>query len=154
VGVTHQPTLHLICGLPGSGKSTLASELEIKHRALKLSPDEWLIRIVGDGNNEKARAAIESVQWEIAQKLLSNGSDVILEFGFWSRSERETFRKTAGCLGAKTRLYYLDVPLDELKIRIAKRNANLPQDGFYVDPSAIDQWAIDFERPSDDELSE
>ncbi len=74
-----KPTLHLICGLPGSGKSTLASELEVKYKALRFNPDAWLIQLFGDGNNEKARATIEGIQWELAQKALSLGLDAILE---------------------------------------------------------------------------
>lgn len=96
------PTLHLICGLPGSGKSKLAKELEKEHPALRLTPDEWMARIVGDGYNEEKRAVIEAVQWEIAQRALRLGIDVILESGFWSRKEREEFRAKAKELGAAT----------------------------------------------------
>lgn len=46
------PTLHLICGLPGSGKTTLAKQLEHDPPALRLAPDEWMARIVGDGYDE------------------------------------------------------------------------------------------------------
>ena len=37
--------LHLICGLPGAGKTTLARRLDVELPALRLSPEEWLIRI-------------------------------------------------------------------------------------------------------------
>lgn len=40
-------TLHLICGLPCSGETTLAKTLELKHSALRLSPDEWIGRLYG-----------------------------------------------------------------------------------------------------------
>ena len=88
-------TLFLICGLPGSGKTTLATQLESEHRALRLTPDEWMGRIVGGGTDEVKRAAVELLQWEIAQRLLSLGIDVILESGFWVRSERDAFRARA-----------------------------------------------------------
>src|SRR6476659_6415304 len=40
-------TLHLMVGLPCSGKSTLARTLEHEHSALRLTPDEWQIRLFG-----------------------------------------------------------------------------------------------------------
>ena len=146
------PTLFLICGLPGSGKTTLAKQLESERPALRLAPDEWMARIVGDGYDEARRAAVESVQWEPAQRALSLGVDVILESGFWSRNERNELRMRAAALGAKTKLYYLDVPLDELKRRITLRNAALPPDTFHVDIAQLNVWANQFEIPTPDEL--
>jgi len=124
------PTLFLICGLPGSGKTTLAKRVEQEHSALRLTPDEWMARIVGAGEDEARRAAIELIQWEIAQRALKLGINVVLESGFWARSERDDFRARAASLGADTKLYYLDVPLEELKRRIELRNSNLPPDYF------------------------
>jgi predicted kinase len=57
-------TLHLICGLPGSGKSTLAKKLENELAALRLTSDEWMDRIIGDGYNEEKRAIIELIQFD------------------------------------------------------------------------------------------
>lgn len=146
------PTLFLICGLPGSGKTTLAMRLERERRALRLTADEWMARIVGDGNDGAKRAVVEKVQWEITQRALSLGVDVILESGFWARSERDEFRTRAAALGADTKLYYLDVPLDELKRRLTLRNAALPPDTFHVDVDQLDSWARGFEPPTADEL--
>ena len=86
------PTLFLICGLPGSGKTTLAKRLKRERAALRLTPDEWMAHIARDGNDEVKRAAVEKLQWEIAQRVLSLGVNVILESGFWARNERDDFR--------------------------------------------------------------
>lgn len=55
------PTLHIICGVPGSGESTLAKKIESEHPALRLTPDEWMSRIVGDGYNEEKRRVVEKI---------------------------------------------------------------------------------------------
>jgi predicted kinase len=34
--------LIIVCGLPGSGKTTFAKALEIRHSAIRFSPDEWM----------------------------------------------------------------------------------------------------------------
>lgn len=91
--------LHLICGLPGSGKSTLASELEHRANTVWLSADEWMGRIVGDGYDEKRREAVEQVQWDLAKKLLGLGVNMVLDNGFWSRSERQRLRSEAAAAG-------------------------------------------------------
>jgi predicted kinase len=144
--------LHLICGLPGSGKSTLAKKLENEHPALRLTPDEWMERIIGDGFNEQKRAIIELIQWEIARQVLRLGIDVILESGFWSRKERDEFRSQAKKIGASVKLYYLNVPRDELVRRLEKRNAQLPPHCFHVEVSNLDEWSKLFEEPTPDEL--
>lgn len=146
-------TLHLICGLPGSGKTTLAKRLEHDIPALRLAPDEWMARIVGDGYDEEKRSVVEQVLWEIAARALSLGIDVILEFGFWSRRERDDFRSRAAALGSDTELHYLDVPRDELLRRLALRNAALPKDTFHVDETHLDLWLSLFEPPASDELA-
>ncbi len=146
------PTLYLICGLPGSGKTTLAKQLEREQSALRLTPDEWMARIVGDGYDEVKRAAVEAVQWDIAARVLHLGINVILDWGFWSRSERDDFRSRATMLGARTEIKFLDVPRDELWRRLALRNAALPPDMFHVDEAQLDVWLGLFEPPMAYEL--
>ncbi|MFZ3099717.1 MAG: ATP-binding protein [Minisyncoccales bacterium] len=146
------PTLHLICGLPGSGKSTLAKKLEVELPALRLTPDEWMARILEDGFNDKKRAVVESIQWEIAQKGLQLGIDVILENGFWIRKERDAFRDKAKEIGARVKLHYLNVPKEKLWRRLKKRNNNLPSCTFPVKESDLNEWIKNFEAPTVDEL--
>jgi predicted kinase len=143
--------LHLICGLPGSGKTTLAIKLEQQLPALRLSPDVWMTRLSADGHDAKMRAIIEGLQWDVAARALALGVDVILEFGFWSKRERENFRRRATALGAQTRIHYLDVSRDELVRRISIRNKAVPSDSFFIDIHDLDSWISAFEPPTEDE---
>jgi hypothetical protein len=111
-------TLHLICGLPGSGKTTFAKKLEKSHSAFRLSPDEWIAPLLRDSSDtaelDRLRSPVEAIQWEMAKRLLALGIDVVLEWGFWSKQERNFYRQQAEALGAEVKLHYLDVRRDEL----------------------------------------
>jgi predicted kinase len=145
-------TLFLICGLPCAGKTTLARVIEVERNALRLTPDEWMIRIVGDGFDEKKREAVEAVQWEIATRVLTLGVNVVIDFGLWTRAERADFRARAEAIGAKTKLIYLDISREERLRRLAARNAALPPDAFPVTEARFDFFTSVFETPTTDEL--
>ena len=145
-------TLHLICGLPGSGKTTLAKRLERDLPGLRLSPDVWMARIVGDGYDQAKREVVEALQWEIAASALGLGIDVILENGFWSREQRDDFRERASALGVDSKLHFLDVPKKELLKRLSLRNASMPSDTFIVAKAHLDNWWDLFEPPTQDEI--
>jgi predicted kinase len=149
-------TLFLMCGLPGSGKTTLAKQIESERDALRLTPDEWIARLFGQSLTPPAldwcRDPVESVQWEVAARTLSLGINVILDFGFWSRTEREEFRARAAALGAGSEIYFLDVPRAELSARLAARNVELPPGTFHVTETQLDAWWQVFEPPTPDEL--
>ncbi|MFZ1019790.1 MAG: ATP-binding protein [Minisyncoccia bacterium] len=144
-------TLHIICGVPCSGKSTLAKKLEKEHPALRLTPDEWMDRIVGDGYNEAKREIVEKIQCEIAEQALKLGVDVILENGFWTRKERDDLRDMAKRIGAVAKVYYFDVTRDELIRRLRERNKNLPKHNFHLEEHQIDEALKLFEAPTLDE---
>ncbi len=146
-------TLILLCGLPGAGKTTLACRLERERNALRLTPDEWMEAIVGDGYDEAKRAAVEAMQWEIAARVLALGVNVILDWGFWSRVERDEYRSRAAALGARAEIWFLNVPRDELASRLSARDLELPPNTFRVTADQLDYWTTLFEPPTADEPS-
>ena len=148
--------MHLICGLPCSGKTTLAKALELELPALRLCPDEWITRLYGaDISGEAldaARDPVEQALWDLAARVLVLGVDVILEYGFWSRSEREEFRRRAARLGAGSQVHFTDASEGELLGRLARRNADLPAGTFWIDEGRLKEWVGLFEAPGPDEL--
>ncbi len=108
-------------------KTTLARTLEYERSALRLTPDEWQLRLFGQDAEEPEHNArhslIEAMLWEVASRALVLGTNVILDFGFWAREEREDYRSRAKQLGASSEVHFLDVPEEELLRRLAQRNA-------------------------------
>ena len=148
-------TLHLMCGLPCSGKTTAARAIEAEVSALRLTPDEWIQQLYGDLSGEAldgARDPVEHVLWELAARVLVLGVDVILDFGFWSRAEREEFRLRARRLGARSELHFSDVSEQELLRRLAARTADPPPGTFSIDEGLLQTWFELFEPPSGEEL--
>jgi predicted kinase len=141
----------MICGLPGAGKTTLAREIERTRPALRLSPDEWIVHLLDHPDNEaelhRLRTPVETVQWEVALRVLALGVDVVIEWGFWGREERRMFRERAQATGARVELRYLDVGVEELWRRLQARNAALPPGTFAVSKEQIEAWARLFEPP-------
>jgi predicted kinase len=144
-------TLFMIMGLPGSGKSTLARRLEAEREALLLTPDDWMARIVRDGYDAERREAVKAVQLDVAARVLELGKDVVLEFGFFSRSERDAARARASAVGATAQLVFLDLPFDLIWQRLDARNRALPPSTFPVTQEHLrlcERW---LQRPQADE---
>lgn len=150
------PTLYIICGLPGSGKTTLAKQMEADSSAIRMCPDEWIQDILPPDYSreelDRLRDPVENLQWKLAERLLSIGVDVIIEWGTWGKSERENLRDKARQLGAKAALHYLEVPLEELIRRVEMRNANLPDGDFYLSTEEIKECFAIFQAPDEEEM--
>lgn len=156
--------LHLMVGLPGSGKTTLARRLEVEFAALRLTVDEWHVRLFGvdvDDLSDDAdfaihnarHEAIEALLWETASRVLTLGVDVILDFGFWTRRERDQLRAKARDLGVGFRIHFADTPAELLLERIRVRNSKLPPGTFHIPDTRLKDWMGIFEAPSSDEFT-
>jgi predicted kinase len=106
-----------------------------------------------DWSRHDARhTAVEALLWETAARVLALGVDVILDFGFWSRSERDAFRTKAHDLGAGFRIHFVEISEELLLQRIKARNAELPPGTFHIPELKLKEWVRLFEPPSADEL--
>jgi len=141
--------LMVICGLPGSGKTTLARALEDRYRAVRFAPDEWMDALCIDLYDEDRRAKIEELQWNFAQRLLTLGLTVIIEWGTWGRSERDRLRIGARALGAAVELHYLHAPPDVLFERIRNRAMESPP----IRRHDLETWVRSFQVPTEEELT-
>jgi predicted kinase len=118
--------LIIVCGLPGSEKTTHARQLQIRSRAIRLCPDEWMDALSLDIWDESRREKIESLQWQLAQQLLDLGLTVIVEWGTWARYQRDALRLRARELGGVVELHYLSASVEILLDRVQRRGMESP----------------------------
>ncbi|HET9650182.1 MAG TPA: ATP-binding protein [Microlunatus sp.] len=140
-------------GLPGAGKTTRARELAAQHRALRLTPDPWMIPLFGDSMADGKRFVLEGRLIAVALQALRLGTSIVLDFGLWGRDERSALRWLAGANGASARVLYLPIDKDAQLARIAHRQDTEPHQTFPISEAELDQWRLEFEVPDAAELA-
>lgn len=152
-------TLHLISGLPCSGKTTYSLRLRAEREAVLFCLDRWLITLFGKyslpavGQDEHTRRvlACRELIWQSAAELLPRDVDVIFDDGFFYREHRMQHAALAAKIGASTTIHFVEAPLELVRLRLERRNADLPRYNFHIDPATLDGFLAMLERPSADE---
>ncbi|MEU3657256.1 ATP-binding protein [Streptomyces sp. NPDC032161] len=146
-------TLFLTVGLPGAGKTTKARQLAKEHSALRLTPDEWMIPLFGEPEAEGKRDVLEGRLLRLALETLRLGTNVVLDFGCWSRDERSAIRWLAASVGASCHLVYVQVDHDTQRDRIAHRQSTAPDQTFPMGEADLLNWRALFQEPDAAELA-
>lgn len=148
-------TIYLICGFIGAGKTTFSKKLEEKNGAVRVTKDEWSIRLIGNDPTIEGYAQwdkkIIGLSRDFAFYLAEKGIDIILDEGFWERETRDEMRKRADAIGATLVMYYLDTPIETIRKRVLGRNSNLTKDSFEISSEMLDGYLKYWEPPSEDE---
>lgn len=74
---------------------------------------------------------------------------MIIDWGTWGRSERDTLRLAARALGAAVELHYLSAPVDVLFDRIQRRGMEKPP----IERDQLRRWVERFQVPTADEIA-
>jgi predicted kinase len=143
-------TLYLVCGLPGAGKTTRARQIVEGGKAVHLSPDEWIVGLGLSLVDYEFRFRLQDCMLAHAAEILRCGASTVVEFGSWSREEREGIRQVAVREGARTELHFLDAPLDELVRRVRARGG---PDAEALASQVLVGSSDRFERPAPDEIA-
>ncbi len=147
----------MICGKLCSGKSTLARKLSENERSVILSIDEFMLALFGPYTGDKHdeyTAAIKSILIEKAARIAIAGPDVILDWGFWQRKDRDQIRSYFENKGIVCTLIYLRIDDETWKNRIRMRNNAISSGlaaAYPVDDGLMKKFSILFEEPDESE---
>ena len=144
----------LICGAICSGKSTLARRLSKEENAVILSNDE-LTKAIGDSLGEAHDAVAKRMQLYLrgkAVEIVRAGVSVILEWGFWRKSDRDEMTRYLIEQGVPFEWHYMDVSPEQLRRNAAERNAHPGPSDYIVDESLMLKCLSAFEPPAPGEM--
>ena len=151
-----QPIAYVICGFIGAGKTTFARKLEKETKAIRITKDEWIIKIFGnkitsDKNFERYDKNITELATDIAFKILKSGKNVIIDEGFWEKSYRNDIKKQLSELGVRPILYYVECPVEKMRERVVTRSKLPPEDSFEISGEMFDSYLKYWQPPEEDE---
>ncbi|HSN12619.1 MAG TPA: ATP-binding protein [Propionibacteriaceae bacterium] len=147
-----RPTLFLTVGLPGTGKTTEARRNEAERGALRLTKDEWMKALYGLANPSSASDVIEGRLIEIGLRALELGTNVVVDFGLWGRDERSALRQAAADRDAAVEMRYFELPPDEQRRRLDRRQAEEPHTTWHMSDEELATWAAIISVPTAGEL--
>ena len=144
----------LICGKICSGKSTFAKKLAGEKKAVILSCDEIMTLFPPLEGDEAFGSVSEKVKRCLLQKaadIAACGANVILDWGFWRRTERKETTVFFEEKGIPAVWYYLDISDARWQQNIQCRNENLGPADYYADEGLLQKCLRLFEAPDDNE---
>lgn len=140
-----------MCGPSGSGKSTYARRLE-QGGMVRLSFDAEMWRRgistvpLPPGLREEIEAGLRARLLD----LVAAGSDVVLDFSFWSRQMRDDYRRLLEPTGVVPETVYLATSRDTVLARVRARRGSHPDDYPLTEELAA-QYFDHFEPPTAEE---
>lgn len=147
----------MTCGRICCGKSTYARKLQENRNAVVLSIDDITLTLFPEGAGEMHDTYVlraEQYLLSLSLQILENGVDVILDWGLWTRAQRDRLRAFYTGHGVENEIHYLRLSPEEWERRIRKRNAEQNKEepqSYYVDEGLLRKVDSLFEEPSDTE---
>lgn len=149
-----KPIAHLLHGLIGSGKTSFALKLERESAAVRISHDEWMVRLHGwnppEEQFDELSAQVEELILDEATRAIDSGIDVIFDNGFWTRESRDTARARALSVGAVAKFYDVVRPVEVIRSRALDRSKSPRADSLWIDGAGFDKLFVKFEPMQED----
>lgn len=125
-------TIYFFCGKMGAGKSTKSKQLAIEKHAVLLSEDEWLSslypnQITSFEDYLKFSAQLKPMMKKHVQKILSVGTNVVMDFPGNTQKQRKWVLDIASEINANHQLIFLNLNNEQCLRQIAQRRNEQPE---------------------------
>lgn len=142
-----------LCGKICAGKTTLARQLRDELPAAVLNSDELTLAIPFE--HDVLYPIIKEYLLNKAVEIVRAGANVVLDFGFWSRADREDAKAFFANAKVELEWRYVSVTDEEWQRNIASRNKQVQlgeTNAYYVDEGLARKCLDLFEEPLPGEL--
>ena len=88
-------------------------------------------------------------------ELIEVGINVILDWGFWLKEERDYAREFYNSRNIACEFHYIDISDENWKVRLKKRNSAIlagTTSAYYIDDNLAEKFAAIFKVPNEDEI--
>lgn len=147
----------ILCGRVAAGKTALAAHWKQETGAAVLSCDDLMLTVfdgcLGEAHDRTAMKCLTYL-FSLAVQLDGLELDVVLDYGFWLRAERDAARAYLGARGVPHQLVLVEVPESVRRARLAARNVRLQtaQGRVYrIEGALLTRMDAKFEPPGPDE---
>ena len=150
--------IFLICGKICSGKSTYSEKLRKEHGAVLLSVDEITLNLFGQHCGDEHDNYVERTEkylFEKSLEILEVGVNVILDWGFWTKEERDFAKQFYNSHNIEYEFHYIDISDEVWNQRLAKRNAEVLKNetsAYYIDENIAKKISNIFCKPAAEEI--
>ena len=148
-----------ICGKICSGKSYYSNQIKNKEKAVILSCDEITNMLFDNNLGENHDAISKRIKEYLllkATQIVNAGTNVILDWGFWSKSERIFIKQYYISKGIACEWHYININDESWHKNIDERNKKVEQGNgngdFYLDEGLMKKLLCMWEEPSKDEI--
>ena len=149
---------YLICGNICTGKTYYAKLLSIDKNAVILSCDEiendLFQKNLGSAHDEMAER-IHFYLLKKAAEIIGHGTAVILDWGFWRKTDRTKASEYFKALNISYEWHYMNTSAEQRSKYIVCRNEavkNGESSDYYVDDGLLNKCNSLFEPPSREEM--
>ncbi len=147
-------TVHFMHGFIGSGKTTIAKRLELELPAVRLNNDDWMVPLFGRGPHKDKHndywLRIHLIHWKLARDIIRAGTDVIMDYGCWSKSGRKEWVERALEFADRVIIHNVRCDLDIARMRCIARTESSANE-LLVCSNMFDVLLSKFEPMLDDE---
>lgn len=150
--------VYILCGKICSGKSSYSQKLRKDKKAVILSVDDITLTLLGQNGGDTLDVYVEKLEQYFFQKsveIVETGINVVLDWGFWTKTERDFAKQFYGSRGIEYEFHYISINDEEWYRRLEKRNKDVLEkksDAYYVDEGLAEKFKSIFEIPGKDEI--
>lgn len=147
-------TVHFLCGFMGFGKSTIARKLALQYSAVVLNDDEFMRKLFGrdlpENEFRKAHDKVSKFTWELGERIVSAGTSVIFDRGFWSRQSRAAAVERASRFCDSLLFHQIECDMETARKRVLNRTET-DDSALYINENTFDAMAGRYEPIGPDE---